>query len=183
MNKSNLYIILFSAGLLSACKSDPNEAKKFADPENVYIEISEDIRMLHKEQGYTDAIITAPLMHRYSKNENKTTFPKGLQIELYENDMMTAVIQAGYGEKDEISKLVKASEGVTIINYKQEKMESEDLIWNENLAQITIEGKVKVTTPTDIIQGYGLVSDDRFSNYRMSKITGILKVEGNNIPK
>jgi hypothetical protein len=61
-------------------------------------------------------------------------------------------------------------------------MESEDLIWNENLSKINIEGKVKVTTPTDIIQGYGLESDDKFSNYKMSKITGIMKVVGNNIP-
>lgn len=177
------FSIVFSSLLLLSCNSDPNEAKKFADPENANIEISEDIRLLHKEGGFTNAIITAPLMHRYSKNENRMTFPQGLQIELYENEMMTAVIQAGYGEKDDNTKKMKASKGVTIVNYKQEKMESEDLEWNENTAQITIEGKVKVTTPTDIIQGYGLVSDDRFSNYKMSKITGILKVEGDNIPK
>jgi shikimate kinase len=77
---------------------------------------------------------------------------------------------------------MKASDGVVIINYKQEKMESEDMIWNESLSKISIEGKIKVTTPTDIIQGYGLESDDKFSNYKMSKITGILKVVDGNIP-
>ena len=95
---------------------------------------------------------------------------------------MTAIIQAGYGERDESTKIMKASEGVVIINYKQEKMESEGLIWNESLSKINIEGKVKVTTPTDIIQGYGLESDDKFNNYTMSKITGIIKVVGDNIP-
>lgn len=166
----------------TSCKNDPDALKKLADPENIYVEVSEDIRLLHKEQGYTSAIITAPVLNRYTKNENKITFPKGLQIELYQNDLMTAVIQAGYGERDESTKIMKASDGVTIINYKHEKMESEDMIWNESLAKINIEGKVKVTTPTDIIQGYGLESDDKFSNYKMSKITGILKVVGNNIP-
>ncbi|HUH74913.1 MAG TPA: LPS export ABC transporter periplasmic protein LptC [Chitinophagales bacterium] len=172
----------FISASLASCNNDPNAIKKFADPENIYIEVSEDIRLLHKEQGYTSAIITAPILNRYTKNENKSTFPKGLQIELYQNDLMTAIIQAGYGERDESSKIMKASGGVTIINYKQEKMESEDLIWNESLNKINIEGQVKVTTPTDIIQGFGLESDDKFNNYKMSKITGILKVEGNNIP-
>lgn len=166
-----------------ACQSDPNAAKKFSDPENIYVDISEDIRLLHKEKGFTDAIITAPLMHKYYKNENKITFPKGMQIELYQGDQMTAVIHCGYGERDEISKIIKASNGVTIINYKREKMESEDLIWNENLSKINVDGKVRVTTPTDIIEGYGLESDDRFDNYKMSRITGILKVDGDNIPK
>ena len=180
MKKWIQYIILGSC--LSSCISDPNAIKKFADPENIYIEISEDIRLLHKEKGFTSAIITAPILNRYTKNENKITFPKGLQIELYQNDLMTAIIQAGYGERDESTKIMKASEGVVIINYKQEKMESEGLIWNESLSKINIEGKVKVTTPTDIIQGYGLESDDKFNNYTMSKITGIIKVVGDNIP-
>lgn len=168
--------------LLGACKNDPNEAKKFADPENIQIDILENIRLLHKEKGYTDAIITAHLMHKYYKNENKITFPKGLQIELYQGDQMTAVIQCGYGERDDITKIIQASKGVTIVNYKKEKMESEELTWNEATAEIKVEGKVKVTTPTDIIEGYGLVSDDRFNNYKMSKITGILKVDGDNVP-
>lgn len=180
MKKWIQYIILLAS--LTSCNNDPNAIKKFADPENIFIEVSENIRLLHKEKGFTSAIITAPVLNRYTKNENKITFPKGLQIELYQNDLMTAVINAGYGERDESTKIMKASGGVVIINYKQEKMESEDLIWNENLSKINIEGKVKVTTPTDIIQGYGLESDDKFSNYKMSKITGIMKVEGNNIP-
>jgi hypothetical protein len=89
------YIIIGTC--LASCNSDPNALKKLADPENIHIEISEDIRLLHKEQGYTSAIITAPVLNRYTKNENKITFPKGLQIELYQNDLITAVIQAGYG--------------------------------------------------------------------------------------
>lgn len=178
----NLATLIFLTSLLLSCNNDPNAAKKFADPENQQIEISKDIRLLHKEKGFTSAIITAPLLYRYIKGENKITFPKGLQIELYQDNMMTAVIQAGYGERDESTKIMKASGGVTIVNYKKEKMESEDLIWNENQSKITIEGKVNVSTPTDVIQGYGLVSDDKFNNYKMREITGVLKVEGDNIP-
>lgn len=169
--------------LLVACENKTDDVKKFADPDNIYIEISKDIRLLHSELGQTSAIITAPLLYHYTKNENKMTFPDGLHIELYEHETLTAIINAGYGEKDESTKLVKASKGVKIINYKKEKMESEDLVWNESLSQVSIEGKVKISTPTDIIQGYGLISDDNFRNYKMSKITGIVNVEGDNIPR
>lgn len=178
-NSAYLFLIL----ILSACENKTDDVKKFADPDNIYIEILKDIRLIHNELGHTSAIIYAPLLYHYTKNENKLTFPEGLQIELYENETLTAIINAGYGEKDEITKLVKASKGVKITNYKKEQMESEELTWNENLSQVSIEGKVKISTPTDIIQGYGLISDDNFRNYKMSKITGIVNIEGDNIPK
>lgn len=179
--RTGLLNILLSLLLLS-CKNDPEAAKKFDNPEDVQVEISEDIRLIHSEKGITDAIITAPIMHRLTVNENKTIFPKGLQIELFEEGSPTAIIQAGFGERDEHSRLLKMTGGVSMINHKQERMDSENLLWNEKTETITIEGKVKVTTPTDIIEGYGLVSDDKFQNYKLSKITGIVNIEDDNVP-
>ena len=180
IKKQLIFLLCILAGI--SCKNDPDEAKKFAQLEGVNVDIAKDVRLLHKELGKTTAVITAPTMYRYYKNENRITFPDGLQVELYENNIITCIIQAGYGERDESSKRMAASKGVTIVNYKQEKMESEEMVWEENTAQIRVDGAVKVTTPTDILNGYGLVADDRFNNYKMNKITGIVKVEGDNIP-
>ncbi|MCO5249275.1 MAG: LPS export ABC transporter periplasmic protein LptC [Chitinophagales bacterium] len=165
-----------------ACKNNIVDTKKFADPEQAYIDISEDIKLQHRERGYTDAILTAPLMHRYYKEEEKLIFPKGFELELYDEGKMTAIISAKYGEKNEIYKQVTASKDVKIVTYKKEILESDTLLWDESKSKVIIDGKVKVTTPTDIISGKGLVSDDRFKNYKMSKITGILSVEDNNVP-
>lgn len=173
--------ILLSILLLS-CKNDLEVAKLFGNPEDVQVEISEDIRLIHSEKGVTDAIITARIMHRLTINENKTTFPEGLQIELFEEGTPTAIIQAGFGERDEHNRQLKMTGGVSMINNKQERMDAENLLWNERTATITIEGKVKVTTPTDIIEGYGLESDDKFQNYKLSRITGIVNVEDDNVP-
>ncbi len=166
----------------ASCKNDPVLARKFGAPENVEIEISEDVQLAHSEKGYTNAIITAPVMHRHIVNENKIIFPEGLQIELFDKGTETSVIKAGYGERNETNRLLEMREGVVMINYKKEKMESDNLFWNENNETITIEGKVKVTTPTDIIQGYGLTSDDKFRNYTLHKITGIVHIEDDNVP-
>jgi hypothetical protein len=101
---------------------------------------------------------------------------------LYDDGILTCTINAGYGQRDETTKRMTASGGVKVLNFKQEQMESEEMIWDEVRKEIKVEGKVKVTTPTDILYGIGLVADDRFKNYSMKKITGVVEVEGDNIP-
>lgn len=174
-----LSIICF---LSVACKTDTGAAKKFGDPEDVGLEVSTNVRLIHSEKGATDAIITAPVMHRYSSSEHKIIFPEGLQIETFEEGEGTAMIRAGYGERNESNFMFSMNQGVVMLNQKEEKMESENLLWNEKKATITIDGKVKVTTPTDIIEGYGLVADDKFQNYSLGKVSGVVHVEDDNVP-
>ena len=168
---------------MTACKNNIEETKKFSESDEFYVDISKDIKLSHREKGYTDAVLVAPLMHKYYKEEDRLLFPEGFELTLYENGSETATIHAEYGEKNEMTKMVTASKNVRIVNYKNEIVETDTMSWNETQAKIIIDGKVKITTPTEIISGYGLISDDRFKNYKMSKITGILEVEDNNIPK
>ena len=166
-----------------ACKNDLNEAKKFADPKNASIEESKDIKLIHKELGVTNAIITAPLMYRYTKEERRITFPEGLTVELYQDGTPTVIIKAGYGKRDEGRHLLEMSKGIKMKNYKKEEIEADSLTWEESKATISIQGQVRIKTPTDIIQGYGLVSDDNFRNYTLQRITGVVQVKGNNVPE
>jgi LPS export ABC transporter protein LptC len=167
---------------LSACDSDIEAARELANTDDVQMDVATDVRLMHKEAGKLTALITAPLMHRFFRNENRVVFPEGLLVELYDNGILTCTIRAGYGQRDESTKRMTASGGVTVLNYKQEQMDAEEMLWDEVRQEITVEGKVKVTTPTDVLYGLGLVADDRFKNYTMKRITGVVEVEGDNIP-
>ena len=167
---------------LLSCENDPQQAKALANTDNAQVDIAKDVRLMYKESGKLTALITAPLMHRYFRNENKIEFPEGVVVELYNNGNLTCTINAGYGMRDETTKRMDASKGVKVQNYKKEQMESEEMVWSEVAKEIRVDGKVKVTTPNDVLYGVGLVADDQFNNYTMSKITGRLSVEDNNIP-
>lgn len=177
-----MIILAVCSMMLSACDSDIEAAKELANTDDVQMDVATDIRLMHKESGRLTALITAPLMHRFFRNENRIVFPEGLVVELYDDGILTCTINAGYGQRDETTKRMTASGGVKVLNFKQEQMESEEMIWDEVRKEIKVEGKVKVTTPTDILYGIGLVADDRFKNYSMKKITGVVEVEGDNIP-
>jgi LPS export ABC transporter protein LptC len=167
---------------LMACKNDLAKARELANTDEAQKDVAVNVRMVYKENGQIIAVISAPTMHTFFRNENRLVFPEGLAVELYDQGEMTCNIQAGYGQRDETTKRMTASKGVVVMNNKGEKLESEDMIWDEVRAEIKVDGKVKITTPTDQLTGYGLLADDRFRNYSMKKITGVVQVQDDNIP-
>lgn len=177
-----ILLLLFITGLIS-CSNDLEKARELSNTDDVQMDVAENVRLMYKEKGLLVAVITAPVMHRFFRNENRLVFPEGLAVELYDNGIVTCEIRAGFGERDETTKKMQASKGVVVINYKQEKLETEEMVWDEVREEIQADGQVRVTTPADRITGYGLRADDRFRNYSMNRIAGVVRVEDDNIPR
>ncbi len=57
------------------------------------------------------------------------------------------------------------------------RLESEHLSWRAEERRIRTPGFVRITTPGDRIQGYGLVATEDLSSYRLSNVTGETVVE------
>jgi hypothetical protein len=56
------------------------------------------------------------------------------------------------------------------------------LVWNEKIQKFYTEKFVKITTPTQIIYGDGLESNQNFSEYKIINIKGIIGVNKSSIP-
>ena len=65
-----------------------------------------------------------------------------------------------------------ASESVVLISSQGEKLETEELIWDERENKIYTDKKVIITTAKELIQGEGFESKPDFSEYSISKIQG-----------
>lgn len=57
------------------------------------------------------------------------------------------------------------------------RLEGERLVWDEAARQITSDGFVRITTPTERIQGTRLVADEALETYRLGRITGEVQIE------
>jgi LPS export ABC transporter protein LptC len=70
------------------------------------------------------------------------------------------------------------AEGRVIVDARGNKrLEAERLTWDEAAAELRSDGFVRITTPTERIQGYRLVADESLDTYRLARITGQLEVE------
>lgn len=165
-----------------ACEADLDKAKELANTDDANVDIATNVRLKYKEEGRLVVVISAPELRRYFRNSDKLEFSKGFLLEFYNDGIVTCTIAAGYGMRDENFKQMNASKGVKIINRSGEKVDTEEMIWDEARKRITADGKVVITTPHDKITGFGLVSNETFSEYTLKKIVGVVSVEDNNIP-
>ena len=71
----------------------------------------------------------------------------------------------------------EARGNVVVVTKEKKRLESEHLLWYEAEHEVRTPGFVKITTPTERIQGYGLVSDENLDSYALSRVTGQVTVE------
>jgi len=67
---------------------------------------------------------------------------------------------------------MEAKNNVIVTNIKGEILNTEHLIWDQNKKIIYSDVFVKITTPTQILFGKGLESDERFENWKIKNPTG-----------
>lgn len=60
---------------------------------------------------------------------------------------------------------------------EQKRLETERLLWNEDMRQIRAPGFVRITTPSDRIEGYGLKGGENLQNYNIADVTGQVTLE------
>ena len=61
---------------------------------------------------------------------------------------------------------------VLVLTREQKQLETEYLIWMEVERTVNTQGFVRITSPTEKIQGYDLQADEDLENYEIARITG-----------
>ena len=162
---------------LVACKNDMQTINALFTEEEVQYDIAQEPVLVYTEEGERRLEITAPSLKSWNKNPRKTEFDEGLKVAFYNGKKNTSNLTADYGENHEQKKELIVRGNVLFVNDKGEQLETEELIWLEKTAKIKADDWIKITTPNEIITGYGLEADEDFSNYTITKISGIVNIE------
>ncbi len=126
--------------------------------------------------------LTAPLEQRYENGDD--VYPKGMVVTFYSADGKKTVINtltAKYGKFEKVKNLYIMRGAVRVVNVpEQQNMTTEELFFDQNKQLIYTDSAmfVKVETPTEYIDGYGLKANQNFSRYSISRPTGILAKTG-----
>lgn len=133
--------------------------------------------------GVRRARLSAGYAARYARGD--TTFarfeapaPGGrVQVQLYDPEgRPSATVHAARIEFLEDRRLFVASGGVVVESVTQRRLEGERLLWDEAARELRSDGFVRITTPTERLQGYSLVADEALETYRLARITGQVEV-------
>jgi LPS export ABC transporter protein LptC len=178
--KISIAITLVMAMLVS-CRNDMKKVMELTHPDTMPTETLHNLELKYSDSGYTKVLLKARLMYSYTGPEARTVFPEGLEILFLDSRMQVrSSLNANYGVNHPHKKLLMVKNDVVVINKeKNERLETEELIWDQRKQTIYTDAHVKISTPDKIIFGKGLEADESFRKRTIKNISGEVLIEEN----
>lgn len=181
----NLQLVVVCCTLcFSSCKNNLKDASKLIDHSALNTEQAKDVTILYSKNGHTTAkLFTPKFKHIQNVTPSYIEMDKGLKVQFYDDSMQVqSTLTAKYGKYFEQAGNVLVRDSVVIFNKKNEQLDTQELIWDEKLQQFYTQKFVKISSPTQIIYGDGLISNQTFSEYKITNVKGIIGVEKGKLP-
>ena len=148
-------------------------------------QVGDSVTMLYTDSAELKIVLTASRMLLFNNkniSEPFTILPKGFFVTFFdEEEKISSTLKANYGVRYESTKRMEAKYKVEVVNKKGEKLETERLVWDEANKKIYTDAPIKITTPTQVISGKGLNSNQDFTKYEIKEVTGIIKLKNNEL--
>jgi LPS export ABC transporter protein LptC len=165
--------------LLVACERTVRREDVFFTQDDAAVEVGKNVEILYSDSAMVRVRITSPLLHNFTDKTNpRQEFPTGVKVDFLNQativqSTLTAKTATRYPEKGQVI----ARDSVVMVTAKKEKLETEELTWDEKTAKIRTDKFVKVSKPDEVIYGFGLEAEQDFSYWRILVPKGKVKVD------
>ena len=170
-------IVCFLVFLFSSCSNDPKVVETFAPNENFPSETIKEAELTYTEKGKVKVKIISKHIERYTARST-INFSGGIIVYFYNDSaIITSTLTAEEAIIDEKKEQMMAQVNVELVNHKQEKLNTEQLIWDEKSNLIFTEKTVRITTKEEVIFGEGFESTPDFSSYKITNVRGSINIK------
>ncbi len=178
MGLSRILILCFLLLFFGSCINDPADVARFEEALDDDVEVATGVQVLWSDSARVRLILEAPTMYNYLSPANaRQEFPDGVVAYfLDERQDTTSTLTAKQGVYRRRNNLITVRDSVVWQSADQQRLETEELNWDESRELIYTNKFVVLTQPDYIITGYGLESDPSFSNARVLQVDGRIPV-------
>lgn len=171
--------------LLASCHNDQKEIDMLTNRTALQVDRGTDVTILYSENGKVRGRMYAKeYIHNTQAKPPYMDMSKGLKIEMFDDSLkVTSTLTARYGRYYEAQNNVLIRDSVVIVNAKGERLETQELVWNQSVKKFFTEKPVRITTPTQVVYGKGLESNQDFTEYEITHPTGMVQVQKSELPQ
>lgn len=162
------------------CENDIEKVKELTARQDSAIVSARNIEIKYTTKGKKDLLMQAPLYLQFYKSEEDVQheFPEGIKMFFYDdNGNITSSIKANYSIYYEKKGIWEAKYDVVAVNEKNEQLNTEYLIWDQNEETISSDQFVKMTTEDGIIYGDGFESNQKLTSWEVVNGRGVINIE------
>lgn len=169
--------ILIGAGMLLSCKNDLDKVAAIELPGLVPDRVTEQAEYLYTDSGVVRNRLRAARITEWGEPAKRTEVDGGLELVFFDTrGVRTSVLTARRGLIDPGQKRMEVYDEVVFVNVKGERLETEQLTWQQDSARVRTDKAVRIQRGTDVIHGQGLEAAEDFSRYVIKRVTGTLSL-------
>jgi LPS export ABC transporter protein LptC len=174
---------IFFLSVCLSCKNKPEEINALVGKSNMQEDKAYEVTFIYSEGAKVKARIFAKEFIRNQVAKPPFIDMKGLKVEFFnDSTQVESTVNARYGRYYEQKQNVLLRDSVIIVNRKGEKLETEELVWNQKISKVYTEKFVRITTPTQVMYGDGMEANQDFSWYQITNLKGIFQVKKDQVP-
>ena len=170
-----LVIYMFIVG----CNDELSTIDRPITESDLYIDRATDVEILYSDSAVVRMSIKAPLLLNYTTlSKERKEFPNGIEVDFFnESGQTTSEMNAKYATQYERENRIVIQDSVVVTSINNEMLETDELIWDEKNKQLYTDKWVKVTTPNEVIYGYGFSANQEFTQWTIRKVSGRFTVD------
>ena len=173
--------VITAAVMLFSCENNIQVVNALADPANLPTVSGDQVEIVYSDSARVKVKIVAPVLNGFHQGERSEyyEFPKGIHVYFYDDSLnVKAEVMAKYAIYTLEKKLWEARNNVVVINTRGERLNTEQLFWDENKKIIYSRIYSRITTPTGFHSGdNGFQANEDFSNWVFFGASGKINFE------
>jgi len=132
---------------------------------------------LFTDSGIVRNRLRAGSIAEWSTEPKRTELSDGVELVFFDSvGVQGSVLTARRGSLIPNEKRMEVNEQVVFINRKGERLETEQLIWDQDSGRVSTDRAVRIQRGGDVIHGQGLEADEDFGRYTIRRIKGVLEL-------
>lgn len=174
-----LTVIILLTLFLISCEKKVATVRKF-DIQSLPALTSTDITTIYSDSGKVQLILKAPLIESYSGDSPYSEFREGIFVIFYDGHKdSVGYALAKYAKFTDKKKLWELRDSVIIMNGSNDRLETEQLYWDQDKDLIYTDRFVKIIGEDQTIMGTGFESDIRLRYRRIKNPSGPIYLREN----
>ena len=146
--------------------------------------VSWDIQFTMWEAGRSRAVLKASRMEQYRTGDSTysvwRTMNDTARVQVYlfdEQGDSSATVTADSLVFQDQKGLLDAYQNVVVVTEDNKRLETEHLIWSQADRNIRTKRFVRIRTPSEVVQGTGLVAEEDLDTYQLGRFSAEVEVE------
>jgi LPS export ABC transporter protein LptC len=172
-NITTAIITFFTVVLVVSCESNFKEVQKINFSEFTPSGEADDFNLKYTDSGRIKSILLSPKMLDYATVAFPfTEFPKGINVTLFDNKGKKTFVTSNYAITYKGTEVIDLQGKVTISNETGQRLETEQLYFDQKNEWFYTEKKFKFTDPKGVSYGEGIDFSKDFKIVNSQKISG-----------